>query len=185
METHTIRDTQVIRNTNRLIGRLPGVDGLKTGYTSRAGFCLATTAERNGLRIVTVLLGSPAGNTRFSEAAGLVTKAFTEYQVVPMVRQGQDLAKILMVRNGSPSRVRLMAGSDVSVLLSTENRLEVRLEVDAPPVVHAPVKPGAILGHVRVFIADSLAAEGPAVAASYVRRAGVIDRLGQHFGLGE
>ncbi len=185
METHTIRGTQAIRNTNRLVGRLPGVNGLKTGYTSRAGFCLAAAAERNGLRIVTVLLGSPAGNTRFSEAAGLITRAFTEYQVVPMVREGQDLARMLMVRNGSPSRVRLMAGSDVSVLLSTENRLEVRLEVDAPPLVHAPVRPGARLGHVRVFIADSLAAEGPAVAASHVRRAGLLDRLGRHFGLGE
>lgn len=185
MTTHTIRGTQVIHNTNRLIGRFPGVDGLKTGYTSRAGFCLAATAERDGLRIVAVILGSPSGDRRFSEAAGLIDGAFNEYQMVPMVRGGQYLGRSLMVRNGSPSRVRLKAGSDVAVLLSRRNRHDVRVEIEAPPAVHAPVEPGATLGLVRVFIADSLAAEGPAVAASHIRRAGFIDRLGKHFGLGE
>ena len=68
----------LLDNTNKLLGHFAGLDGLKTGYTHKAGFCLCATAERNGLRLISVVMGADSNKTRFEETARLLGAGFAQ-----------------------------------------------------------------------------------------------------------
>lgn len=177
----TIRGCQVIHTTNRLLGTCEGVDGLKTGYTGKAGFCLASTAERDGMRVVSVLLGAASNRRRFSESAGLLASAFARFRKVAVIRKGQDLDRVCSIIGGSAGSVRLVAGEDVSVLMSMGRMPEVRVLVEAPLSIASPVLQGTPIGLLRVLVGDSLAAAVPAVAARDVSKASLLDKIGARF----
>lgn len=179
----TIRGCQVIHTTNRLLGSCEGVDGLKTGYTGRAGFCLASTAERDGMRVISVLLGGISSRRRFAESEGLLANAFARFKRIPVIRKGQDLGRTCAIQDGATPRVRLLAGEDVAVLLPASHPGEIRMDVEAPSVLHPPIEAGAAIGRLRVWVGDSLAVAVPAVAAREVQRAGLFDRVGQFLGV--
>ncbi len=172
-----IRSRQQIHTTNRLLSRYPGCDGLKTGYTARAGYCLVSTAERGGMRVVSVLLGAASNRRRFSESAELLDKAFREWQRVPVLAKGQDLGQDLTVSSGKGNSVPLVAGDDLSVLVPTRRAADIRVAVAAPSSTRAPVAEGWTLGRVQVLVGDSVAAECAALAGRTVRRAGGVDWL--------
>lgn len=170
--TTTIRGGQTIRTTNRLLRRFPGIDGLKTGTTSRAGYCLVTTSERGGWRLISVVLGAAEGWRRFNESANLLYEAFLDWQKVRAVSQGEDLGEILLVRDGTAGSVRLVAGADLDVLIPARLRDQLRLAISAPPTTRAPVVEGWKLGQVEVLLGDSVLTRCPAVAAKTVGRIG-------------
>jgi D-alanyl-D-alanine carboxypeptidase (penicillin-binding protein 5/6) len=178
-----IRKGQGIRNTNWLLGRFEGLDGLKTGYTGPAGYCLASTAERNGLRLVCVLLGAPSSGRRFSETAGLLTQVFARYQSVEVIQQGQGVGRLVSIHGGRPSHVRLLAGEDVRLILPNDDRRPIRLDLDAPRAIDPPVSKGLRLGQLEVRVGDSLATSVPVVSAGTARRAGLLERLAYKVGL--
>jgi serine-type D-Ala-D-Ala carboxypeptidase (penicillin-binding protein 5/6) len=177
----TIRGLQVIHTTNRLLGAFEGVDGLKTGYTGKAGFCLCSTAERDGMRIVSVLLGATSNRRRFSESAGLLSAAFSSFRKMTVIRKGQDLDRVCDIVGGSAGSVRLVAGEDVSVLMPAHRIPDIRLLVEAPLSIASPVLRGTQVGLLRVLVGDSLAAAVPAVAARDVTKATLLDKLGARF----
>lgn len=168
----TIRTGQIIHTTNRLLGRCEGVDGLKTGYTSRAGFCLVSTAKKGDLRVVSVLLGASSNRRRFSESEALLNQIFSRYQKVPVIRKGQDLGHACTIPGGDPPQVRLVAGEDVGLLLPAQTHPEFTLRVAAPAALRPPVLEGSPVGQLQVLIGDSVAAKVPALAASTAHRAG-------------
>jgi D-alanyl-D-alanine carboxypeptidase (penicillin-binding protein 5/6) len=177
----TIRGCQVIHTTNRLLGTCEGVDGLKTGYTGKAGFCLCSTAERDGMRVVSVLLGASSNRRRFSESAGLLSAAFAKFKKISILRKGQDLDRACSIIGGSAASVRLVAGEDVSILMPVNRMPEVRVMVEAPLSITSPVLQGTPIGLLRVLVGDSLAAAVPAVAARNVTKATLFDKLGARF----
>lgn len=177
----TIRGCQVIHTTNRLLGACDGVDGLKTGYTGKAGFCLCSTAERDGMRVVSVLLGATNSRRRFSESAGLLASAFASFRKIAVIRKGQDLDRACDIIGGSVGSVRLVAGEDVSVLMSSHRIPDIRVLVEAPLSITSPVLRGAQVGLLRIMVGDSLAAAVPAVAARDVSKAALLDKLGARF----
>lgn len=176
-----IRSRQQIHTTNRLLTRYPGCDGLKTGYTSKAGYCLVSTVERDGMRVISVLLGAASNRRRFSESAELLDKTFREWQRVPVVAKGQDLNQDLIVSSGKGRSVPLVAGDDLSVLVQTRRTSDIRVAVATPPSTRAPVAEGWTLGRVQVLVGDSVAAECSALAARSVRRASGIDWIKKAF----
>jgi D-alanyl-D-alanine carboxypeptidase (penicillin-binding protein 5/6) len=177
----TIRGRQVIHTTNRLLGTCEGVDGLKTGYTGKAGFCLCSTAERDGMRVVSVLLGATSNRRRFSESAGLLATAFASFRKIAVIRKGQDLDRVCGIVGGSAGSVRLVAGEDVSVLMPVHLMPDIRVMVEAPLSIASPVLRGAQIGLLRVLVGDSLAAAVPAVAARDVSKVTLLDKLGARF----
>ena len=166
----TIRGGQTIRTTNHLLTRFPGIDGLKTGTTGRAGYCLVATSERNGWRLISVVLGATNTWRRFDESASLLYDAFLNWQRVRVVSKGEDLGERLAVRQGELDWVRLLAGRDIEVIIPTRRRREIDVAVATPPSTRAPVAKGWTLGDVQVFIGDSLAASCRAVAGHAVAR---------------
>ena len=98
-------------NTNRLLGVVPGVNGLKTGFTSAAGFCLTASAQRAGLRLVAVVMGDVSSKTRFTDTTALLSWGFTHYRAAYGARAGEAVAYVA-VRGGAARRVALVPERD-------------------------------------------------------------------------
>jgi D-alanyl-D-alanine carboxypeptidase (penicillin-binding protein 5/6) len=156
-------------NTNRLLGQVPGVDGLKTGYTAAAGFCLTATARRDGLRLVAVVMGAPTSRARFETAASLLNWGFAHYRAVYAARAGTPLARV-PVRGGRAAWVAVGPEHDVAFALprGESARWERRLRLVAG--VEAPVRAGQPLGSLTVRTPDGMR-RVPVVALAAVPRA--------------
>ncbi|WP_139489248.1 D-alanyl-D-alanine carboxypeptidase family protein [Brevibacillus dissolubilis] len=137
-------------NTNRLVRFYQGVDGLKTGYTSEAKYCLTATAKRNNMRLITVVLGEPDTKTRNAEVSGLFDYAFNHFQVYPVYKKG-DVVQQLMVDKGRDAKVNIVTSQTVSLLTKKgENPDMYNKEVVLTPSIKAPVKKTDVVGHIFI-----------------------------------
>lgn len=109
-------------NTNHLVGRVPGVDGLKTGFTAKARFNLVTTAQRGPLRLIAVVLGGQSSNLRFHTAANLLEWGFTHFTRVNVTESGKPLGTEVRVEQGSISTIHPTDSSKRSFSFNTEKR---------------------------------------------------------------
>ena len=137
-------------NTNKLVRYYQGVDGLKTGYTDKSGYCITTTAKRNNLRLITVVMGEPSSAIRNSETTVMLDYGFNTYQVDTLINKNQVLGekKVLL---GEQDSVKVVVKDDVNVLNSkvgNKRNVTYELEVDN---IEAPVKVGDVVGKVKVI----------------------------------
>ena len=167
--------TRVVANRNRLVGRYPFVDGVKTGHTQNAGYVLVGAAARKGARLVSVVLGAPSEAARDADTLALLRYGLSLYRRVPVVRSGATLARAQVAHFGD-KEARLVAGRRVSVTARRGQR--VRTVVEAPDEVSGPLPEGARVGTVRVYRANRLVRTAPLVTASAVPEAGLIRKLG-------
>jgi len=171
-------------NTNRLLGMLPGVDGLKTGFTSAAGYCLTATARRSGLRLIAVVMGDATSKARFASASSLLNWGFSHYRAAYAAHAGKALAR-LAVRGGKQPDVAVAAGRDVSFTVAAGERATWSRSLALPRSVDAPVGSGQAVGTLTVQ-SGGQAVRVPLVTMAAVERASAIDvlkrllRLGGH-----
>lgn len=138
-------DTQLV-NTNKLIRSYKGITGLKTGTTSQAGSCITATAERNGLKLVAVVLGCDTTQHRFSDAAALLDYGYANWAVItPEVPELPQLS----VKNGLSPSVSLKASLPESVLVEKGTVSELKAEITVEEFVEAPVVEGETMGTIR------------------------------------
>ena len=177
------RKTQ-LTNTNRLVRFYPGCDGYKTGSTNEARYCISATAEKNGLRLIAVVLGSSAGQTRFDEARSMLEYGFSAYQLFSPVKEGAQLGMQVPVRLGGSDSVAAVSGGTSNMLIRKGAQSEISLEVSLVESVNAPVRRGDTLGEIRVMQAGQVAARIPAVAGETVELPGMVHalvRIRDHF----
>lgn len=175
----------LLANTNRLLGRIRSLDGLKTGFTSRAGFCLVATGRRHDMRLIAVILGGRTSRGRFRSARHLLESGFTNFQMIRAFRQGEPLGRDVTVPDGRTERLPLVAGRNLSVVVPTEDVSRVRQRMETVGVASAPVEKGATLGVCELLMDNQVLARVPAVAATAVQRANLIDRLWKSLGFGK
>ncbi len=159
-------------NTNKLVRFYSGADGLKTGYTSEAKFCLAATAKRDGLRLIAVVLGEPNTKTRNNEVSAMFDYAFSQYALHPIYKAGEVIGKI-KVRKGEASQLELAASRTMSVLVKKgiePGAITQKLEV--PEKLAAPVEQGQIIGKLVVYQNGQALTEFELKAASSIKKAG-------------
>ena len=166
-----------LTNTNRLVRFYEGCDGFKTGSTDAAKYCLTATAEKNGMRLVAVVLGTPNSQTRFNEARSMLDYGFANYQRTVIANKGDLLGESLPVKGGSAEEVELMLGSGLSMLLRTGQHSDLKLELALPESVQAPIMAGDVLGTVNVLLENKAIAKLNCVAANDVPRPGFIEGL--------
>jgi len=166
-----------LTNTNRLVRFYEGCDGFKTGSTDAAKYCLAATAQKNGMRLVAIVLGTPVSQTRFNEARAMLDYGFANYQRTAIANRGDLLGESLPVRGGAADTVELALGSGLSMLLKNGQQSGLRLELELPESVDAPVQAGDVLGTVNVLMDGRVIAKLSCVAASAVPRPGFIEGL--------
>lgn len=173
-----------LTNTNRLIRFYPGCDGYKTGSTNEARYCVSATAKKEGMRLIAVVLGTPAGQTRFDEARAMLEYGFANVQLVTPIAQGQALDMTVPVRLGGRDEVSVLSGGTYSLLERRGEKNALSLEAALVEKVNAPVYAGDVLGEIRVKRGDEVVAVVPAVAGEDVQLPGMVDaliRIRDHF----
>ncbi|HEY6527698.1 MAG TPA: D-alanyl-D-alanine carboxypeptidase family protein [Cellvibrionaceae bacterium] len=163
-------------NRNRLLFRDSTVDGLKTGHTSEAGFCLVASAKRNDMRLITVVLGSASEESRAVESQNLLAYGFRYFEGASIFQKSQELASA-RVWKGKANKISLGVDKNVNVTIQRggKDRLTVQTTV-ANPIV-APVNPGQELGQVVVSLDGKEIYKGPLVAMTAVEQTGIFGRL--------
>ena len=137
-------------NTNKLVRFYQGVDGLKTGYTSTAGYCLTATAKRNGMRLITVVMNEPDSTTRNSETTAMLDYGFNMYGMEQLLNKDNVLGKI-KVDLGEKEYVEVVPKEDINILNNkTNDKRNVSYNISLNNV-KAPIKVGDIVGKINVI----------------------------------
>ena len=164
-----------LTNTNRLVRFYRDCDGFKTGSTNEAKYCLSATAERNGMRLIAVVLGVPNSQTRFDEARAMMDYGFATYSRTQVASPG-DLAGVQVpVKMGARDQADVALGKGLSLLLRSGQAGRLRFETQLPESLTAPIAQGQEIGKIQVLLEDQLVAELPAVAAQAVRLPGLLE----------
>jgi D-alanyl-D-alanine carboxypeptidase (penicillin-binding protein 5/6) len=161
-------------NTNKLIRSYQGANGLKTGFTTKAGHCLSASAKRNNLQLIAVVLGEPDSDTRFAEAKKLLDYGFANYDVSQVNKKGEEVGAI-DVKKGVELSVKGVYKEDVNLLLKKGENAKIKREVKMDEALTAPVKAGQKIGTVTFKTADDkVVGEADIVAEKDVKKASFI-----------
>ena len=172
---HNSGRATTLTNTNRLIRLYDGCDGIKTGSTKEAGYCMAATAVRGGMRLIAVVLGAPSGSERFEAARQMMDFGFAGYRRYPVAQKGARIRGELPVHGGSAQSVPLELDGDLTLLLEKGEESQVSLSPNLPEWVDAPVRRGDRVGSVDVLLGERLLARLPVAAAQDVPRQSLWD----------
>ncbi len=140
-----------LTNTNRLIRFYKGANGLKTGMTAKAGFCISATAKRDGMQLIAVIMGSPSRDIRNASATKLLDYGFANYSLYTLDEAGLYPIKL---KGGYTDEISLRHGS-FSALLSSKESKNVTYETNLPQYVNAPLKEGDKVGEIEFFAGDN------------------------------
>lgn len=157
-------------NTNKLVHYYKGTVGLKTGYTSVAGHCLAASAVRDGQQLISVVLGEPDSNTRFAESRKLLDYGFANFETVLVNTKGEMIDSV-QVKKGMQEKVDICYKDDVKLLLKKGEKSKIERTVKIKGDLIAPVKAGAKIGEVIYTIDGNEAGTADIVAMKNVNRA--------------
>ncbi|HHY99381.1 MAG TPA: D-alanyl-D-alanine carboxypeptidase [Firmicutes bacterium] len=164
-----------LKNTNALIQRYPGADGLKTGMTEEAGYCLVGTAKRNGARLISVVLGTDSDEARLTETIKLLNYGFRNFASVHIISKGQEAGKV-RVPGGVKEMVTVVAADDLSVFV--EKGKEQMIDKTVKSVERqAPVKKGEKIGVLEVNLEKKKLGEVDLLSTEDVGRANFVVRI--------
>ena len=175
-------------NRNTLLFRDPTVDGLKTGHTNAAGYCMIATARRDfpnlgaagasgGRRLLAIVLGTSSDSARANETQKLLNWGYTAYEAVKLFDAGQAVATP-SVWKGKSSVVKLGRPEAIVVAVAAGSAAKVKTQVARPDPLVAPFIKGQSLGSLKIMLGDNPApiAEVPLVALETVEEAGIVGR---------
>ena len=163
------------RNRNALLWRDSTVDGVKTGMTKAAGYCLVASAKRDNMRLISVVMGTPNSNVRASASQSLLGYGFQFYETHQVFAAGEPLTSV-RVWKGARERVSLGLADDVFVIIPRGQRDSLDARMDLKTQVVAPVDTVEPLGQVRVSLNDEILVEKPLQALEPVEQGDFLDR---------
>lgn len=134
-----------LTNTNKLVRHFPGVDGLKTGFTNEAKYCLSATGVRNNLRFISVVMGAPTSGVRFKEVSDLLSYGWSVFTTQDVVLKDQ-VVQNAKVSRGKVEEVPLVATEDFRVPLRKGTSVDLTTEIYLSKKIIAPIKAGDVLG---------------------------------------
>jgi D-alanyl-D-alanine carboxypeptidase (penicillin-binding protein 5/6) len=162
-------------NRNNLLWRDPAVDGLKTGHTQAAGYCLAASAKRDGMRLISVVLGSSSESSRVSESQTLLNYGFRFFETVQLYQAGQELAQG-KVWKGETEQIRLGISDELFVTIPRGRYDELDAQVEMRPELIAPITEGEEVGQISVRLDEEEIASRGLVALESINEAGFFGR---------
>lgn len=162
-------------NTNRLVKFYPGVDGLKTGYTSEAQYCLTATAEKNDMRVIAVVFGAPTSKARNAQVTKMLDYAFSQYETHPLYERNVSIEKA-KVSKGDLKKVDAVTSEPISILTKKgENVKDVQQEIMIKENIKAPLKKGDEVGQLKLMKDGKTLVQSPLVASKDVKKAKLVD----------
>ena len=139
------RDATMLANTNKLLGKYEGLDGLKTGFHSKAGHCFAGTAKRGDFRLISVVLNAENSNQRFEDTVKLLDYGFGHYNSVKVVQKGM-VQKTVPVEKGHLREVNIIVPDDISLLVEKGKEDVISTKLEAPDKLVAPLRKDQVAG---------------------------------------
>lgn len=169
------RPAFVLTNTNRLILRYPGADGLKTGWTDAAGYNLVATAQRDGVRLISVVLRTESDEARLSQSARLLDYGFNNFAWRVVLPKGQGVGSVHL-RDGTPEQLPVRAGEDLRAFIHRADVNRVTYRVVPRENLQAPVAVDEPVGEIVAYVGDEEVGRVPAIAAADAGRANFLVR---------
>ncbi len=163
-------------NRNSLLWRDDTVDGLKTGHTEEAGYCLVASAKRNDSRFIAVVMGTSSSESRSQEVQKMLNYGFRYYESERLFRTGQEVMKA-DVWSGQADQVSVGLSDDVFVTIPRGSRNDLESTVDLDSVIKAPIKVGDELGRVKVSLNGEVLVDRPVQALTEVPEGGFFKRI--------
>ncbi|MBE6933874.1 MAG: D-alanyl-D-alanine carboxypeptidase [Ruminococcaceae bacterium] len=156
-----------LSNTNKLVRFYPGATGLKTGFTSGAGYCLSATAQRENLGLIAVVLGAKTSQERFAGCKSMLDYGFANFtSVVPSLPESSTVP----VKLGTEKSITARPAQELKLLLEKSQKDQVRVETVLEESLTAPVSKGQKVGTLTVYVGEQVLAQVPMVAGETVPR---------------
>jgi len=163
-------------NRNTLLFRDRNVDGMKTGWTDAAGYCLVASAERDGMRLISVVMGTASEEARAIQTQKLLTYGFRYFETHKLYDANQILTNV-PVFSGTQNAVDLGISEEVYITIPRGQADAMTATVDVDEIIRAPLDKSQIMGVVRVVLSDNILYQGDVIAMQEVERGGVLKRF--------
>ena len=174
------REATMLANTNKLLGKYEGLDGLKTGFHNKAGHCFAGTAKRGDFRLISVVLNAQNSNQRFEDTVKLLDYGFGHYDSIKVVEKGM-VQKTIPVEKGHINEVNVIVPEDVSILIEKGKQDQINTKIDIPEKLSAPLSKNQEVGTLTVEQNGKTVKQINLVVSEDVKKAGFIELLKRIF----
>lgn len=166
-------------NTNKLLKSYEGADGLKTGYTKEAGYCIVSTAKRNGLRLIAVVMKESEPKVRNQEVSQLLDYGFSLYENIILFHKGDVIEKI-KINHAKQSHVNIVCKEDVQYVKDKTSKDEIKYKMNYTNLV-PPIQKGETIGHILLIQSDMNIASFPLSVESDVDALTLPEKMYHYF----
>jgi D-alanyl-D-alanine carboxypeptidase (penicillin-binding protein 5/6) len=164
------------QNRNQLLWRDPSVDGIKTGFTDDAGYCMVASAKREDMRLISVVMGTASANARANESQSLINYGFRFFETHRLYESGKALTEA-KVRKGEISKLQVGLAEDFYVTAPRKHFSELKAETQLDKAIVAPINKGDAVGNLVVTLEGETVASKPLVAMDTIAQGGLFRRL--------
>jgi serine-type D-Ala-D-Ala carboxypeptidase (penicillin-binding protein 5/6) len=180
VDVHVGKKNDVLRsltNKNKMIRFYEGfIDGIKTGFTRQAMYCISLTAKKNNLRLISVVMGAPDVPTRTKESKKLLDYGFANYSNFSVAKSG-DVIKELPVSKGDKNNINVVSKDEISVLIKKGEDKSITKEIKLPEILIAPIAKDQQIGEMLIFKDGKEIAKFPLVSSSDINKSSFIVNL--------
>ena len=169
-------------NRNRLLRYDRSVDGVKTGYTKAAGYCLVASAERNGMRLISVVMGAENDDSRVRESQKLLTYGFRNFETSTIYEQS-EIVKSAPLFYGVEEVISLGVSENVSVTIPRGSYEKLEAQIKVPKIIEAPVRKGDVLGELLLVMDEEAIYRTSVISLENYEQAGFFSRFSDYLEL--
>ena len=167
-------------NTNKLVRFYEGADGLKTGFTDNAKYCMAVTAKRGNMRLLAIILGEDVSKVRNQETVSLLDYGFNAYEVATIRKKGEVVDK-LKFDKANVNQVDVVVKNDIGILKKKNEDLKKYTEKIKLDKVNLPIKKGSIVGKLELYDGDNLVCSYDLIVEKNIKKNGFINLFISNF----
>lgn len=168
------RNMTMLANTNKLLGKYDGLDGLKTGYHKKAGFCFAGTARRNNFRLISVVLNAASSKQRFEDTIALLDYGFKNFDSVTLASK-DTVKRNLVVEKGIKDRVNIIPAENYNIITEKGKDIDLDTVIELPEKLIAPIKKGQKVGTLKIKQRDKVIKQIDLISAADIPKATLLN----------
>ena len=169
-------------NRNRLLRYDRSVDGVKTGYTKAAGYCLVASAERNGMRLISVVMGTENDDSRVRESQKLLTYGFRNFETSTIYKES-EIVKSAPLFYGMEEVISLGVSENVSVTIPRGSYEKLEAQIKVPKIIEAPLRKGDVLGELLLMMDEEAIYKTSVISLENYEQAGFFSRFSDYLEL--
>lgn len=169
-------------NTNKLTRAYSGCDGLKTGYTSEAKYCISATALRGNVRFIAVIMAAPTSKERNAAASKLLSYGFAKYESKKIINKNEALGELIMPKS-KPIKVKIMAKDDFNIIIEKGSKVNVQKKLELNNNLKLPIRAGETVGFYKAYEGNNVLGEVPVVIDKDIVKTTLLDTLKKSFKL--